>query len=362
MKRWPGVVRFLSQWDKGSGKIVLFPLTLLSFLYLFGVSLRIRLYRAGIFKTKRLGCPVISVGNLTVGGTGKTPLVDLIAKTLKKEGERVVVISRGYKRKSGEKITVVSTGEGPLISWEQVGEEPYWLASHTRGIPVLVGNNRFQVGQYAIKQFDPTVILLDDGFQHLGLYRDLNLLLLDSTAPFGNGKLLPRGVLREPISQMGRASVVILTRVEQCKDLEKIVNLTQSRLKKKKLFLMGFQPKGFFHLCEGTQNGLEMIKGKKILALSGIGNPHAFHEHLKRLGPTEIFERIYPDHYHYFKEDLKEILLWKKKVDYIVTTEKDGVKLAPLLEPDSPIWAMCIKPQVQDEEGWLKVLLRVLSH
>ena len=218
MQRWPGAVRFLRKWDKGIGKIFLFPLTLLSYLYFFGVSLRILLYRAGFFKTKRLSCPVISVGNLTVGGTGKTPLVDLIAKTLKKEGERVVVISRGYKRKSGEKITVVSKGEGPLTSWEQVGEEPFWLASQTRGIPVLVGKNRFQVGQFAIKQFNPTVILLDDGFQHLGLYRDLNLLLLDSTAPFEKDKLLPRGVLREPASQIERASAVVLTRVEHCED------------------------------------------------------------------------------------------------------------------------------------------------
>lgn len=359
MQRWPGAVRFLSKWDRGPGRILLFPLTLLSYLYKFGVSLRIRLYRAGFFKTKRLGCSVISVGNLTVGGTGKTPLVDWIALTLKKEGERVVIISRGYKRKSGEKITVVSKGEGPLISWEEVGEEPYWLASRTRGIPVLVGKNRFQVGQYAIKQFNPTVILLDDGFQHLGLYRDLNLLLLDATAPFGNEKLLPRGVLREPISQMERASVVILTRVEQCEDLEKIVKVTQSRLKKKKIFLMGFQPGGFFHLGNGKQNPVDMIKGKKILALSGIGNPKSFHEHLKRLGPTQIIERVYPDHYHYFKEDLKEILLWKDKVDYIVTTEKDGVKLAPLLAQDSPIWAMSIDPQIHDEEELLKVLTEI---
>ena len=320
------------EWDRGAGRILLFPFALLSFFYLLLVRGRLLLYSIGFLKRRRLACRVISIGNLTVGGTGKTPLVCAVARLLSERGERVVIIGRGYSGKGRNKVTVVSEGGMPLVTWEEVGEEAYWLACRCQGIPVLVGRNRSRVGEVALTEYRATVILLDDGFQHIRLHRDVDLLLLDCTAPFGNGYLLPRGYLREPLSQIERATAVVLTRVDQAVNLERTLRRIQTWLDHKRLFHVTFRPVGFVALGDCRECGLEMVKGKKLLAVSGIGNPRSFQRHLQALDAGEILERVYPDHHHYGYRDLEEIIQVADGVDYIITTEKDGVKLAPLLK------------------------------
>jgi tetraacyldisaccharide 4'-kinase len=244
MEQWLGKGKRIANWGPGAKNILFFPLTLLSFVFLMAVFLRVFLYRAGIFTTQKLNCKVVSVGNLTVGGTGKTPLILAMAKQFRDLGERVVVISRGYKGRKKEKITIASQGDGPLVSWEEVGEEPFLLADRCEGVPVLVGKNRYEVGRFALENFRPTVILLDDGFQHLKLFRDLNVLLIDCTAPFGNGYLLPRGPLREPLSHIKRASAIVFSRVSQSKNLQQIKQKIEPWIEEKPVFHLNFFPRG----------------------------------------------------------------------------------------------------------------------
>src|SRR4030042_5454514 len=206
--------RFLYQkeksfWEKG----LLFPLYLLSLPYGGAVRARDLFYSLGLLKTKTLHCPVISVGNITVGGTGKTPLVMALAKRLMAKGIAVAILSRGYKRmKTSE--SVVSDGKTIFLSLEESGDEPFLMAKACPDTPVLVGKNRFVNGRILLQRFGAKGLILDDGYQHLSLNRDINILLIDSHIGFGDRHLLPRGILREPLSQLRRADLFLLTKAE----------------------------------------------------------------------------------------------------------------------------------------------------
>ena len=209
--------RILYRKEKSLGtKILLLPLYLLSVPYQWAVRTRILFYNIGLLKTKRLPCPVISVGNITVGGTGKTPLVMLLARGLKERGIKIAILSRGYKRKKNSD-SLVSDGQNLFLSPEAAGDEPYLMANALKGVPILVGKDRFMTGQMALERFGVRGLLLDDGYQHLHLHRDLNILLIDSNVGFGDGHLLPRGILREPLSHLQRADLFVLTKVEDIK-------------------------------------------------------------------------------------------------------------------------------------------------
>ena len=197
-------------------------LTLLSKAYGAGVRLRRDGYALGFLKSRKLPCTVISIGNLTTGGTGKTPMAIYVAERVRRLGYRVAVISRGYKGASEKSGGIVSDGNTILMDPNTAGDEPFLLAASLKGIPVLVGHDRYQSGMHAINRFQTEVVILDDAFQHLALFRDLNLLLLDSSIPFGNGHLLPRGTLREPASTLRFSDALIMTRSPQpfCSHLE----------------------------------------------------------------------------------------------------------------------------------------------
>src|SRR3972149_9569915 len=197
---------------KGGNPIFSSLLLILSWFYGLGHRLRLALYNRGILKTKNLSIPVISIGNLTAGGTGKTPTIIMIAELLKGMGKKVAVLSRGYKGKAEGEINVVSDGDKILLNPLESGDEPYMMAARLKGIPVITGSDRYKTGKYAIEKFGTKIILLDDGYQHVQLDRNFNILLLDSNSPFGNGYLLPRGTLREPPSYINRADVIILTK------------------------------------------------------------------------------------------------------------------------------------------------------
>ena len=187
-------------------------LTLLSKAYGAGVRLRRDGYALGFLKSRKLPCTVISIGNLTTGGTGKTPMTIYVAERVRQLGYRVAVISRGYKGAAEKNGGIVSDGNAILMDPNTAGDEPFLLAASLKGIPVLVGHDRYQSGMKAINRFQTEVVILDDAFQHLALFRDLNLLLLDSTMPFGNGRLLPRGTLREPAAALRFSDALIMTR------------------------------------------------------------------------------------------------------------------------------------------------------
>ncbi|MFZ0482340.1 MAG: tetraacyldisaccharide 4'-kinase, partial [Desulfobacterales bacterium] len=187
-------------------------LSMASKVYGGAVKLRRIFYKNGILISKRLSCPIISIGNITVGGTGKTPMTIYVAQVVKNLGYKVAIISRGYKGKAEKIGGIVSDGKVLLMTPEIAGDEPYMMANRLKDVPVIVGKNRFNAGRLAIEKFDPDVIVLDDGFQHLMLQRDLDMVLIDYHRPFGNGHLLPRGVMREPVSALLCADAIILTK------------------------------------------------------------------------------------------------------------------------------------------------------
>src|SRR4030043_1067566 len=218
--------QILYQKEKPLGKrILLFPLYILSLPYGWAVRTRTFLYSLGLLKTRRLPRPVISVGNITVGGTGKTPLVMALSEGLMERGIPTAILSRGYRGKKGSG-PLVTDGQRVLLSPEESGDEPFLMASVLKGIPILIGKDRLKNGEMALDRFPVLGFLLDDGFQHLPLHRDLNVLLIDAQIGFGDGHLLPRGILREPLSHLRRADLFLLTKVESpeaCFPLEAIL-------------------------------------------------------------------------------------------------------------------------------------------
>ena len=193
----------------------LYPISLA---YGAGQNLRAFAYRHRVMPSHQLPCKVICVGNITVGGTGKTPMTMYVAQKVKQLGYRVAIVSRGYRGSAESRGGIVSDGKSIGMGPERAGDEPYLIARSLRDIPVIIGKNRYASGMLALKQFQPDVIVLDDGFQHLRLQRDIDLVLLDHALPFGNGHLLPRGILREPISALARSTACILTRYQAGKD------------------------------------------------------------------------------------------------------------------------------------------------
>jgi tetraacyldisaccharide 4'-kinase len=327
-------------------KLLLSPLCLLSFFYGLLMSLRVRLYGWGILPSHSLPCKVISVGNLTLGGTGKTPLVYFLAEILKAKGVRVAILSRGYGGSFPGKIGVVTKGAEILLTPKQAGDEPYLLAEKLKGIPVLIGQERVQTGRYAIDQFQSEVLILDDGYQHLSLKRDVNLLLLDSFAPFGNGYVFPRGMLREPKSQISRADSVILTKGEFS---DNIINLKKNLLKRGKeipLFQVDYKALEIRVLFDKRSFPSGYLKGKRVLAFSGLGKPESFERTLRQLQVNLLGTETFPDHHWYTLQDWERIFKKGEElgVDGLVTTEKDWVRMKGFPSAALPLWAVAIGP------------------
>jgi tetraacyldisaccharide 4'-kinase len=345
--------RFLYRKEKPLGeRILLFPLYLLSLPYGWVVRSRSLFYSVKLLKTKILPCPVISVGNITVGGTGKTPLVMTLAKGLMDRGISVAILSRGYK---GTKTSepVVSDGKSLFLSPEESGDEPFLMAQVCKGVPVLIGKDRFANGRIAFRKFGMKGLLLDDGFQHLPLHRDLDILLIDSTIGFGDQHLLPRGILREPLSHLRRAHLILLTKVEDpetCRPLEKKIHEIHPRAQ---VFHSHYQPTSLIG-PKGEQEALTSLKGRKILALSGIANPDYFSSLLRKWGTEIVSEAIFPDHHFYVSKDLSFIKEKSKGADWIVTTEKDMLKLRGLGIGPLPIRALRIEMKIWEEEAFFK--------
>ncbi len=326
-------------------RVLLSPLCLLSFFYGFLMSFRVQIYSWRILASHSLPCKVISVGNLTLGGTGKTPLVYSLAEILKGKGVRIAILSRGYGGNYPGKIGVVTKGEEILMTPQQAGDEPYLLAEKLKGIPVIIGQDRFQTGRYAIDHFQSEVLILDDGYQHLSLKRDVNLLLLDSSAPFGNGYIFPRGMLREPKSQISRADAVILTKGDLS---DNIINLKENFLRREReipFFQVHYEPLEIRAWVEKRSFPPEYVKGKKVLAFSGLGNPESFERILRQLQVNLLGTETFPDHHWYTLQDWERIFKKAEQlgVDGLVTTEKDWVRVKDFHSASLPLWAISIR-------------------
>ena len=297
-------------------------LRLASHPYALILSLRAQAYRAGLFSSRKLPRPVISVGNITLGGTGKTPMTARLAADLIRRGLRVAVLSRGYGGDANGALRIVSDGKNLLISPEEAGDEPYLLAQKVPGLMVVIGADRYRAGLLALEELKPDIFILDDGFQHLRLKRDLNLLLLDAAKPFANGFTLPAGFLRERPSACGRADLIVYTRCAETAVTDFFPDRPSIRTQH---VLNGVAP-----LLGGERLGLEALKGARVTAFSGIADPTAFFDLLESCGVRLTATLSFPDHTRYGEEELAAIrrLQEASRSTLLVTTEKDGVKLA----------------------------------
>ena len=307
------------------------------------VQLRLWLYRKRILRDQPLGCLVLVVGNLTVGGTGKTPVVEMFAKALRDRGRKVAILSRGYKSKAPPlwqkwwfrlnhiaepPPRVVSDGVKVWLDSEVAGDEPYMLARNLPGVVVLVDKNRVKAGAYAIKQFGCDTLILDDGYQYLPLKGRLNLLLIDRTNPFGNGFTLPRGILREPIKHLARASYVLLTKSKGVRDteLEAMIHKFNPGVE---IIECAHQPQYLQHIATGERLPLTALAGRKIGAFSGIAAPEGFEAFLREAGAHLATTRRFVDHHRFTPQDLVDVFAEAQAagVELMITTEKDAVRL-----------------------------------
>jgi tetraacyldisaccharide 4'-kinase len=320
-------------------------LIVLSRVFSVCVQLRLWLYRHRILQDHYLGCLVVVVGNLTVGGTGKTPVVEKFARSLAERGRKVAILSRGYKSRKepfwrrwwrtivtgleAPPPRVVSDGRRVLLDSDVAGDEPYMLARNLPGVIVLVDPNRVKAGSYAIKKFGCDTLVLDDGFQYLSLKGRLNLLLIDSTNPFGNGRLLPRGILREPIKHLRRASYVFLTKSNGQRD-DALESLIERHKPGVDIIECAHRPK-YLQLIGGNGERRELgaLRGARVGAFSGIAVPESFEGFLRDYGANLIYTRRFLDHHRFSAEELDHIIARavETRLDFLVTTEKDAVRI-----------------------------------
>lgn len=333
-------------------------LILLSFLYRTAVGLRQLAYRSGILRIRSLPVPVISVGNITLGGTGKTPAVVHIAGALAAQGYKTAVLSRGYGRKQGAAIQVVSDGKSILAGPDLAGDEPCMIAHRLGGVSVVVGKDRYHAGIEAMKRFQPERIVLDDGFQHLRLKRNRNIAVIDGSDPFGSGRLFPAGILREPPSSLKRADAVLITRADCADDLE-YLRRTIRKYTSARIFSAVYRPEDLVEIATGNVRPLEVLRNANVVAFAGIARPASFEKTLLTLDADLVSFRHFPDHYRYGNADLRMLIEdASRSASLLVTTEKDGVKLRPF----SPrgVWMLRVGLEVHEPETWKETVWEAL--
>ena len=341
-------------------------LNMLSYIYSFAVRLRLYLYEHRIFRNKPLGCLVVVVGNLTVGGTGKTPIVEKFARTLTERGRKVAILSRGYKSKReplikkfwrelthGEEAPpkVVSDGKTVLLDSEVAGDEPYMLARNLPGVVVICDKNRVKAGSFAIRRYGCDTLILDDGFQYLPLKGRLNLLLVDKTNPFGNQYLLPRGILREPIKHISRASYIFLTKSDGVQD-DALLELIREHNPAAEIIECAHQPQFLQSIDDGKRHSLDILKGAHIAAFSGIASPESFENMLRSFGAEIRYNHRFLDHHRFTRSEIKHLYqeAANSKLDMIVTTEKDAVRLFEDIKPKLPIYFLRLEIDILSGE------------
>lgn len=329
-------------------------LLLLSAVYRASLWLYLLPFRTGLRKRHRLGKPVISVGNITVGGTGKTPTVQYVCRTLMRLGYKPAVLSYGYGGSLNGRCAVVSDGSRLLMTERQAGDEPVMLARSLPGVPVIVGRHRHISGRIALDQFGVDAIVLDDGFQVWKLHRDVDIVLLSHDKPFDNFRTLPAGRLREPVSALKRADCVVVTGDGGVEVPEEVPAL----LPGKPTFRGRFAPSGIYPLSGGEKLDVETLRGKRVLALSGIANPAAFERTLSEIGAVVAASERFPDHHPYSDDDIRKInqRASEESVETIVTTEKDSVKLdgrSFVL----PVLVLTISLSMDDEPSFERLIL-----
>lgn len=337
--------------------------------YVFGmiVQMRLWLYRNGILRSHVPGIQVVSVGNLTVGGTGKTPVVEVFAKYLQQRGRRVAILSRGYKRVKPpwperflRKVTGKSRADEPLVVSDgrrllhdaaTSGDEPHMLASNLPDVAVLVDKDRVKSCRFAIQKLGCDTLVLDDGFQYMKLRHRLDIVLVDATNPFGNRSMLPRGILREPARNIRRAGFIFVTKSmgeggdalkDRLRELNPDAEISECR----------HCPRYLQNVYTGRQVGLDTLEGLPVGALSGIAVPAGFEDELNRLGTNIVYSKRYPDHHRYTQQEIIDVINngLEAGAEAIVTTEKDAVRFPFIDRRDLPIYFLRVEIEMLSGE------------
>ena len=305
-------------------------LTPLSAIYGVAVRARNALYRRGVFRSHRVSAPVISIGNLTTGGTGKTPLVEWIATELAQSNRRVCVLTRGYGRQTSGRV-IVSDRDQVLADVNESGDEASLLAEHLSGkAAVICDANRVVAAHWAIENFGSDVFVLDDGFQHRRIARNLNIVTIDATNPWGNGRLLPAGTLREPRGSLARADCILITRSDQSDRVTQLESELRKVRSEVPIFLSRMKLRGFRSLSEGKP--MEAKPASQIAAFCGIANPESFFLVLRKTGFELTETQAFGDHHDYTQADMDRIVRGARahRAQALITTAKDAVKVRSL--------------------------------
>src|SRR4051794_678326 len=343
--------------------VVRFLLLLLSKVFALAVKVRRFLYNVRILRDSTLGVQVIAIGNLTVGGTGKTPVVEKFARELQNQGRTVAILSRGYRSKpppltrrlvnklmlQDDKTPprVVSDGKSLLLDSETAGDEPYMLASNLKDVIVLVDKDRVKAGRYAIEKFGCDTLLLDDGFQYWQLRgRRQDIVLVDCQQPFGNERMLPRGTLREPPSHLARASTIFITKSDgKTAELRKRISELNSTAG---IIECVHHPLYLEDVFTGQRHELSLIKGRKVASLSGIAQPESFEQNLTRSGSELVYSKRFADHHRFTQQEVLNAINRSKKrqAEMIITTQKDAVRFPKIDRRDLPIFFMRVEIKI----------------
>lgn len=322
-------------YDKNAKGLFVKLLEFGSIFYGIGSGLKNKLYDNGLLKPKKVNAFVISVGNITTGGVGKTPVVSEITKYLIQNGEKVAIISRGYGGKlSNKNINVISDGEKIFYNAKLAGDEPFWLAQNSKGVIVITTKNRYEGAKFAVEKFGATKIILDDGFQHRKLYRNLDIVLMDSKMGFGNEKLLPAGPLREGMEAFSRIDrLVVVSKDIDHSRAEKLAKIMSKKMKVKTT-VCNTEPDYVYNI----KTGEKLADNSEITAICAIGQPKQFYQFLNNYKIKQTID--FDDHHIYTEEELPDGI--------IVTTEKDAVKMKDFTRND--IFALKLKTSVDVNE------------
>ena len=348
----------------------------LSLIYERIVQLRLWLYRKRVFRERALGCLVISIGNLTVGGTGKTPIVEKFARALQGGGRRVAILSRGYKsvprpskrgllarlrNVNADPPRVVSDGQSLLLDSLTAGDEPYMLAQNLKNVVVLVDKDRVKSGLFAIERMNVDTLLLDDGLQYLHLKHRLDIVLIDRQAPFGNDFLLPRGTLREPPRNLRRASYVFITK-STGESNDQLIKRIRRYNRTAEIIECAHQPLHLQNVTTGEIISLDKLSGAFIGSICGIAAPDSFEGGLKDLGARIEIAKRYIDHHRYTEAELRSFIsrCIRRDLEMIVTTEKDAVRFPLLGKTEVPIFFLRVEIEIlSGHETWEQCVSRI---
>jgi tetraacyldisaccharide 4'-kinase len=344
----------------------------LAAIYRVLVQIRLALYRNRYFRPRSLGCVVISVGNLTVGGTGKTPVVEMLARALEAGGRRVAILSRGYKsvprplllrlwdgifkKKAVFGPRLVSDGNSLLLDSRTAGDEPFMLANNLRGVVVLVDPDRVTSGQYAIESFGADTLLLDDGFQYLRMRHGIEIVLVDSQALFGNEYLLPRGTLREPPKNLRRATHIFLTKCIDRNNGDSIARIRKYN-RTADIIECAHRPRHLRNLVTGEIKSLDFLRELEVGSICGIAIPESFQSALNDLGAKVSVSKFYTDHHRYSVREIENFIrrCGRRGLAAIITTEKDAVRIPRILDPEVPIYYLRVEIEILGgQETWVR--------